>query len=470
MGSYDTAFIDLKLSSISDRCKALDRALNVMQAKVHASPAIGYIIEGMRIALEALESKIRGFSGAPDQDVLSEHEIELRIHQISRVLPYLHKLLALIENSDVNTVPAELTSPIRRKIREFFPNAEVIIVTSTELNYSIIDIMAHLRDNILNVLSCEQNEMLRSILRVSVPSIEYDQALLHCMIAHEIGHVLYQEKKIESKVVNFKIPSDYFEKEIKAMYKEITRKRKEESQSEFPFTELDYQQKVTSRVNEILPSWIQEIGADIFGLLLFGPAYLFASIHFFLITGTLDNASISHPPNRLRLRVLFETLSKDYSIADTFANSTKDFLFSWQRIAYLQQDEDVDAITRTAIHFIEEHKISDKLIEAERLETQRTQVYSSKEYSSDIENLSPFIDAYIPPCEYLKDSIYQQANLVGILNAGWENYLNGLQGFKKHLPDAEKESPFQIALRYNAFLLKSMELNEAMVAWKEASR
>ena len=35
---------------------------------------------------------------------------------------------------------------------------------------------------------------------------------------------------------------------------------------------------------------------------LFGPAFVLTSIHFFMSFGTLDAASSSHPPARLRLR------------------------------------------------------------------------------------------------------------------------------------------------------------------------
>jgi len=461
------AFTRLKLSSIGDRCEALDRALDALQSHVHASPASKLVISGIKLALKALKEKLKRFQEDPDLEVLKDNELELRIHTVSHTLPYLHKILALIENSDVNAVPAELTAPIRRKIKDLFPSAEVIIVSSTELNYTIVDIMQYLKGDIWEKLGCQIPEGFPSkILRVSVPSVEHDQALLHCIIAHEIGHALYQENSLQKKIVDFEIPPDYLKRELVAIYSEIAKTKEQSPQGELPFDELEFRQSVTSRVNEVLPGWIQELGADIFGLLLFGPAYLFACVHFSLATGTLDNVSISHPANRLRLKVLFETLDARYPDGTMYSIETSRFLDVWRNIAHMEQQ--VGVIEAIAIYAIKEHDVLRKLQQEVEATIDAQHIFTKESYSSSLETLCPLIDAYVPPCEFLGDRRYQPAALVGILNAGWERFLSGLDKFRTHLPHSEKLTPFQLTLKFNSFLLKSMELNEAIAAWTKA--
>ena len=92
--------------------------------------------------------------------------------------------------------------------------------------------------------------------------------------------------------------------------------------------------------------------------------------------------------------------------------------------------------------------------------------YSKKLYKADIKVLCPLIDANIPPAEHLnRRGLPTPASFVGILNAGWKSYVEGLDAFRANLPPGKYFSDFYVARQFNRFLLKAMELSETIHAW-----
>ena len=96
-------------------------------------------------------------------------------------------------------------------------------------------------------------------------------------------------------------------------------------------------------------------------------------------------------------------------------------------------------------------------------------LYSQSDYRRDLKVLCPLIEAQIPPAEYLLKGEYVQANFVGILNAGWECYLQELKGYQTKLPPGRKTTAYGVKRHYNRFLLKSLEINDVIGSWR-ASR
>jgi hypothetical protein len=219
----------------------------------------------------------------------------------------------------------------------------------------------------------------------------------------------------------------------------------------------------------MLPNWVQELAADLFGFMLFGPAYLFAFIHFSQSFALLDSASTSHPPDRERIRAMFRMLDRMYS-ADVFSQATREFLDLWRQIAS-RENADVQGVYEgVALKAIRDARVSDRLIDAVMAAMRPEQCYNAQRYRDDCGALGELIDAQIPPAEVMDPATGQTraATITGILNAGWDRFLSGLLRFKEQVRDGSGMAPFDLTLRFNRFLLKSMELNDAVIAWGKA--
>ena len=95
-------------------------------------------------------------------------------------------------------------------------------------------------------------------------------------------------------------------------------------------------------------------------------------------------------------------------------------------------------------------------------------LYSKEQYLHDVRELTPLIDAFIPPAEYLKDGAPIPATTVGILNAAWEVWINGLTEFANNMRGLDDE--FEVQLKFNQFVLKTLELNDIIHTWEAAKK
>lgn len=459
----------VKLRTAQERCEALLQTLRSYEARVLPSPATRSVVAAINVAVESLRAKLLGFSSNPDLPFLTASEIEAKIHKQSQFLPYFHYFLGLIEPSDVDVVRAELAAPLRRITKDLFGGtADLIVVSSFALNYSITEISGDLR-KILESLDCHAlQELPDKVFLASIPCVEYDQALLHCILAHELGHPVYQNSDIETGILASITIDKAF---LRSLFSSRARSapKHEKQQTEFPYEQILYESKIADEVSKAIPSWIQELCADLFGLLIFGPAYLLSLIHFSSSFLLLESASASHPPSRLRLKLLFKLLRRRFT-EQGFSPSTREFLAEWEQIASIPINVEND-VARIAFHSIQDETVLNKLLDVVEQVNLATGKYDQIKYDNDVKALGPMINALIPPVEVLADdgTGLELSSTVGLMNAGWEVYLSGLTEFKKNLPEREALSEFKVALRYNKFLLKSLELIEVRRSWEEAN-
>ena len=281
----------VKLKGARERCRAIAAASARFQSRIESSPATRRVVELILKSANSIEQFIDKQASDSDLDVLTADDLEKRIHRVTRIIPMLHWLLGIVEHSDVTSVPAELASPLRREIQKLFPNdAELILTSAAFLNYSI----QHFTRSELQTLLDLSDETIASfpahLFVASLPSIEYDQALLHCIFGHEISHPLWNELDIESQIPPFQLSKP----KLLEIAKEI-KKTTTESQAEFPFESIARLAQVPNAVQAATNNWCREFTSDLFGLILFGPAFVLTSIHFFMSFGTLDAASLSTP-------------------------------------------------------------------------------------------------------------------------------------------------------------------------------
>lgn len=288
------------------------------------------------------------------------------------------------------------------------------------------------------------------------------------MIGHEIGHPLYLEKNIQEKLLPIEIdPQSLAEASRKIRSRICTAEVFNGSSIEYGFDEKTVQRLVQSEVEKVVLKWFEELGADLFGLLLFGPAFVISFIHFISTVLLLDESSQTHPPSRLRLRTLFRLCEELFPSEDLF-EPTRTFLSGWKTIACRVPDvenEDVDPVHTAALKTVSSQV--EKLIGFVTSSLDGKLVYSQESYRFDCCKLPPLINAHIAPVQVLLGSEFLPASLVGVFNAGWQCYLTGLEGFKKTLDPRAVKEPADLCRKFNQFLLKSMELTDILATWVE---
>ena len=456
------ALRDVTIRSARDRCQAHLRYLERFRTCTQPSPVIQDVLKALESALTKLDKDLDALATNELMKFLDRDQIEATIHFKSKYLQRISSILSLIENADITAMPGELTAPLRRETKRLFPDAEVIMVANPELNYTIVELAIHLRA-LLTELGHEEPEFLpKKVFRISIPKVEYDQALLHCILAHELGHPLYRELDLEAKI----LPIEVDESKIKSLYKRLKatweRQPPNGNQTEL-FSELFFINVVTKEVINIIPNWVQEIAADLLGLLIFGPAFILALIHFSSSVFLLNSASQSHPPLRFRLKILFSFMGGVFPL-EQLPTKTREVLESWQVIAG-QDISDLQPFEQIAYDTIQDESVSRRITKAVSQSLPDDKRFSADSYSKEVIKHIQRINAMIPPVEFLIGKEHTLSTVPGILNAGWECYLQGLEEFKSCLSNPKDFTEFEVKLKFNRFLMKSMEQNQIAHEW-----
>jgi hypothetical protein len=214
--------------------------------------------------------------------------------------------------------------------------------------------------------------------------------------------------------------------------------------------------------------WIEEFCADLYAVLLLGPAYPIAFIHFVSSSLLLDSVWDSHPPPRLRINNIIAMLEL-VCPASELAEHSRHFLAYWKDIC-----TEISAALSTAPWDVVYKAIVDtQLLKHLRSEVRNhvaaEQIYNRDRYLNDMVNLHPLMAVNIPPVEYFRDNKWVPANLPGILNVGWEEMLSGLAAFRNSLSNTSSLNEYELGTRFNKFLMKAMELSEIRHAWSEVT-
>lgn len=494
----------VKLASARERIAALRAAIRRAEARSETVGGTTRLLAVLKSAVEALSERLARFEDDEDNQLLDYRQTETRVHYWTQHIPVLHSFLDLLDRSDHSSAPTELIGPLTDRLCKLLPGSEVILVADSSLNYSIVEIGGPLR-RLLDELGVDPpRDFPQRVFRVAVPAVEHDQVLLHCILSHELGHPLSETFEIDKKLPSIKIDEQLL-KEIYNLAK-ATSSDSEGQQQEFPFDELQFISLVSSRVNSTISNWIQELASDLFGLLCFGPAYLYAFIHFFSSAFRLDAASATHPPTRLRLKSLFKLLDAGYpstrkepAQADAtirqlvsseysddgmrpslegsrgshigLSSPASDFLEGWRQIATEKIDiERGRMIEALAARTLMQEGLLDKLQSAAVSSYPKQHTYTATEYAEALRELCPLIDHCIPPVEVWRESNAACADPVSILNAGWEARILGLADFSQHLAPDDRRDPLALSRAFNSFLRKTIELNEAARLWSKATR
>lgn len=456
-----------RIEKAQDRCKILLEEIRRLESEVYSSPASKLLLCFVKECTGTLADFLGEEKTLAASQLLRPEETEIRVQRATRVIPLLHAILGFVAGSQINQTPSHLVVALRRYVRDTIPASDIIVSSKPELNYSITEIASKLRsafEGLPMERSCERLPMYLFV--VTLPTVEREQVLLHGIISHELGHPLAEAHHVVDTVLSQIPPKGDL---IKRHAQQILAQSAGDPDIRDlppPFVELLVRSKVTTEVNERVTRWLGELCSDAIGTRLFGPAYFFAFAHFFLSFAHLDRASRTHPPARLRLKLMAHLLSTKYRFDNPEEKGMDKFFRDWsaeasRKVACRHPYDQI------AVQHIEDDTILDLICKETELAVRNLKCYSQDEHRRDIAGLSPLLVNLIPPGERGPFGAEKAVSIVSILNVGWFVYVCEFPSFTRNLHEAEREKKLA-GDRLQRILLKALEISETRTKWGEA--
>jgi hypothetical protein len=304
-------------------------------------------------------------------------------------------------------------------------------------------------------------------LRVTVPAKAFSIVPHLAIVAHEIGHALFDK-------IGWDI-SAFVDSEVPTLIANIKNRLGVDALDSF----------TTKILNGVFQSWWEEFSADAFAFYLTGPAIFFSLPEFFQFLGSGYGVSETHPANDLRRSALFAKIIEGGS--ESFAaifekhlkqNLTVDFnsplitptpaateIFndmlseghSQQKAAVLAElhgsiGKLIPAVYRHVGRFLEENA--------------KDAIYLPKRFDQDLTDHLDHLLGAVPPIEVgALDQGKTPTEFASILNVGWAALLTRLSDLRVKISAPD---PFgsELAERLQGLLSKAVELSEARRVWQ----
>ena len=228
-------------------------------------------------------------------------EVNVWVHTID----FLYNLLGFVESTCIETNPPGIVSAIERIAGELVPQtANILICPGHPCMYEYYNLLSKLRskDYVPRVFNESVFKGVEIFAVFRYPLVLRNDVMCHALLMHEVGHLLIEVNNIVLEVMS-RLPAEYPRE-----------------------TTLG-----------ALQDHFREYAADIVGVCVLGPAFLFSFIEFVTSVGHLTSQPISrptHPPAILRIRNILDTLQfydqrfEAFSGNPGYARTAEDFLKS----------------------------------------------------------------------------------------------------------------------------------------------
>ncbi len=295
---------------------------------------------------------------------------------------------------------------------------------------------------------------------LNIPGVESGQILIHGVLAHELGHALYTKKEIAKALLpKIGIKEDL----VKGLTKMMFENQQKQGN---PTPELRLRKQVTQEITGRVNGWVKELCSDAIGIRLFGPALFFAEAHLLVSFGPLDRSSETHPPPRLRMKLMIRMLKQLYPL-DKWHGKLREFLQAWDEVV----GDPISGTTlydQVALETINDVSL-DLIADASATATASIECYSSDRFADDITELAPLFLHQIPPGQR-GGRAAKPTELASVINAGWHVYLCDFEAFKVSLHTVDTGTRFATAAKLHELVLKAIEISGIHTAWEEAKR
>lgn len=274
---------------------------------------------------------------------------------------------------------------------------------------------------------------LANFIMLGLPAPESANPLLLSLSGHELGHSTWKSNHI----------SDTYKKRIERLVlQEITEKRLTSYAALYPeFPKEDFNNNMFIKpIRATVYAWAlsqsEEIFCDFFGLRLFAESYLYA-FEYLLSPGFPGERSVSYPNMKCRVSYLEEAakamnIEVKHKFTDSFTDTDK------------QYDKKTELMVSTA-DAVSASLVPDLITLAQDFADKKAVPLRNPK---DMREIIKEFDLVIPTSRY--------HDLVNILNAGWDRYLD--QQLWEQIPQITQEDRDRVL---KDIMLKSMEVSEA---------
>src|SRR6185437_1530743 len=192
MESYKGIADDI-ITAAKDRLEALVDETMRFENRTYSSKGSRILLAFVRAAAQELDKSFDQETKIVDEGLLFPKEIDDRLHRLIFLIPWLHLLVGFIEGSDIHHAPGQLIQPLRRYVGSVIEKSDIIVCAKSELNYSIQELAKTIRSlsEIVPELKSSASQLPEYLFIITIPSVESSDILIHGVVAHELGHALY---------------------------------------------------------------------------------------------------------------------------------------------------------------------------------------------------------------------------------------------------------------------------------------
>jgi hypothetical protein len=233
----------------------------------------------------------------------------------------IHRRVKPIADADTLHVPSALINSLLNRLQKIprFANTQLAVMHTEWLNYLQV-VASRIRstaDDIATLVGA--NPFPRDLGLVGIPYSQSESVLLNCVIAHEIGHFVFGELRLESKL------SSEARTILTSVFQPVANRLRPDDRKRMP---------------TLFAGWTEELFCDLFAVRLIGPCYTYAYVEIFDLANILHaDATLnkyaaglslmfndSHPADLYRIRqqtALIERLGWWKEIGHSQSNATK---------------------------------------------------------------------------------------------------------------------------------------------------
>jgi hypothetical protein len=388
----------------------------------------------VQLAEEVLQQLPGLLSVSTDASVDAAKERQLKRYCL--LLEEIQLLAEFLESSDVLAIPAEFASYLESTSQDLIPNSLLCLRADNDFNYSFEPLANSLNGAIAGTgLGPRLPEPL-ALFRF--PSVAKDDALLHAILAHEVGHYFDEHANVYGQVL------------ANAGLALFQQTRSEVAAGLGLDLALTTDSFVADRAMSVFDSWLREIICDIVGVRLLGPAFAFAALE---ITGIKEEQSLgspTHPPAAMRLNVVQQEL-ESVGWLDTLLRPRS----LWEDCPpYIARAIDpswpldikaYELIAQRIIQFVPSCQAVIRAIPT-------LPATDPNRYLTDEPEMRGLITGLVPPGERVSgDGTTSVFSPYEIINACWMFWAEGTPGW-------DTSSPFENRLTLGRLMLKALEI------------
>lgn len=382
----------------------------------------------------------------------------------ARLATFAYTCLSLMRGANIADLEYPLVPPLQRWLDSVGLSNTSFFRAELVANYELVrfgaDDFKRIRDPSPS-LEAAINQINWPLLRITVPSRAFAIIPHFAIVAHEVGHALYN--RIPWNMAAFANESQNVVARV---------------QARLGVPALT--PEMSKALQQVFSSWFEEFAADSFAAYLTGPAIFFSLADFSQLLAGGYGLSRTHPASDLRRKILFEYLQQgNPSFVSVFQQHTNQLLTETFNSSLLTGTPDTDQIFNDALTVYpkelaaavaELHQsmpvavpIIYGQIEAYLKHNHPNAVYTADQYDQDLANHLIPLMAAVPPIEVVHGREVIPAEFSTILNVGWT-------GLLAKLPDlgtgAAGERLGDKMEGLHDLLLKAVELAEVRRRWE----